>query len=490
MKRTAYLGFFAGMLLTGCIAGDYGVKPADPQSWEQEEAVTLPGLTISAAAPVDLAKVEADSVAIASLGSITLPEGAEFGKLVIVLDDVEKIPVDISMKASVASLQAAVEKLYGKRPVAREFSGRLNADVMVDGQASLLVSNEVNVTLTPEAPFISSAYWLVGDMCGWDKATAVAFSHSDADVYSDPVFTIKFETPKNDCYWKLIPQGNYEGDFWSEGPEGVVGVAVDGDPAMSGNLTVEKPQAGKIEAAGKYILTINMMEYTYELQSVVDNYYLVGTLQGQVASAPNTNGWYDSVDYMNCLLYPAGDDVYVYTSMFSDGGYAGYKIWNEKDYGNWDLCYGTAVNNDNSPSGNLVNTGAGSICLPTTSKDDIYTITVDMAGKTYSTEKYSGTVARYEAVGIIGGFNGWGGDVDMTEVSQHNWCAKDVKMAEETEFKFRADHKWDTSWGSGENVSKTLCGVAADNGGNMTIAAGTYDFYFNSLTGHFAIVAK
>lgn len=377
MKKIAYISVFAGLLLTGCIAGDYGIKSAGPQEWGQEEPVVLPSLSISGVSPIDLAAVE-DSVAVATFSPVTLPEGAELDKYRIVLDEAAEVPVDASMKAAKADLQAAVESLYGKQHeyLEREFSGKLRADVMVDGQASLLVSNEITVVIIPE------------------------------------------------------------------------------------------------------------------FQELADNYYLVGTLQGQVESAPNTNGWYDSVDYMNCLLYPVGEDVYEYTSMFSDGGYAGYKIWNENDYGNWDLCYGTAVNNDNSPAGRLINTGAGSICLPTVSTDDVYTITIDMANLTYDTELYAGTVVRYGSMGLIGVDGDWNNDIPMTEVSQHNWCAKNVTIATATEFKFRADEDWADSWGNGTDVSEIHGGTADYNGGNMTIAAGTYDFYFNSLTGRFAIVVR
>ncbi|MBR4978748.1 MAG: hypothetical protein IKY95_07340, partial [Bacteroidales bacterium] len=67
MKKIAYLSVLAGLFLAACTPGDYGIKPADPQTNEQEEFVTLPsGVTAAAVAPIDLAKVEGDSVAIAA----------------------------------------------------------------------------------------------------------------------------------------------------------------------------------------------------------------------------------------------------------------------------------------------------------------------------------------------------------------------------------------------------------------------------------------
>ena len=495
MKKALYLSFLAAIVLTGCVEGDYGIKPADPQKWEQEDPITIPGLTATAVAPIDLGKIETESVAVATATLPTLAEGT--ANLAVILDETARIELDENLKALKSDLQDAVTAAYGKRPVAREFSAVLNMDIMVDGQATLVTSEPFTLTVTPEAPFIASAYYLVGNMTGWSEnpETLIKFKHSDEDVYEDPVFTVTFECDGG-CYWKIIPQTNVDkGNVWfDEDYTGTVGVAVDGDDALEGQLIAGKCNAAKIVKGGKWQLTINMMEYTYSLKYIVDNYYLVGTLQGQVSSAPNTNGWYDSKDYMNCLLYPTSDDnTYTYTSVFGNGGYAGYKIWNESDYGNWDLCYGTAVNNDNNPSGTLVNTGAGSICLPTNSNEDVYTINIDLKNMTYSHEAYTGDVTRYDAVGIIGGLTSWGSDIDMTEVSVHNWCVKGVVITEATEVKFRANHDWPVNWGgqeAGIDLSASTYGVGKSGGDNFTIPAGTYDFYLNSLTGRYAVIAR
>ena len=70
MKKALYLSFLAAIVLTGCVEGDYGIKPADPQKWEQEDPITIPGLTATAVAPIDLGKIETESVAVATA---TLP---------------------------------------------------------------------------------------------------------------------------------------------------------------------------------------------------------------------------------------------------------------------------------------------------------------------------------------------------------------------------------------------------------------------------------
>ena len=121
MKKIAYLSVFAGLLLTSCIAGDYGIKPADPQTNEQEDAVTFPtGLTATAVSPIDLASVESDSVAIAAYTPGETAVG-EFGNFRIVVDETYEFPVGTDMKVPVDSLQNMVVDAYGKRPAARTF---------------------------------------------------------------------------------------------------------------------------------------------------------------------------------------------------------------------------------------------------------------------------------------------------------------------------------------------------------------------------------
>lgn len=81
--------------------------------------------------------------------------------------------------------------------------------------------------MTPKAPFIDSGYYMVGLMTDWKLDTNLKFTHSEKDVYEDPVFTLVFTTKDADQYWKIIPQGNVDtGNIWAveNNPKGVVGV--------------------------------------------------------------------------------------------------------------------------------------------------------------------------------------------------------------------------------------------------------------------------
>ena len=143
------------------------------------------------------------------------------------------------MTIPVDELQALVEEVHGKRPVERKFSAVVTVAAVVRGSAVLYKSEKFDIAVIPEAPFISSAYYLIGGMNDWDpeKAKDFKFSHSGKDVYEDPVFTITF-TAGDECWWKIVPQSNYDaGDAWAKGSTGVVGNGYDGGGYyLCGNL--------------------------------------------------------------------------------------------------------------------------------------------------------------------------------------------------------------------------------------------------------------
>ena len=483
MKKIALLSIFAGLFFTACVEGDYGIDPVGPQTNEQEEAVTFPaGLTATAVSPIDLAAVEDESVAIAAYTPAETTVG-DLANFRIVVDDTYVFAVGEDMKVPVDSLQKMVVDAYGKRPAARTFSGVLEADVMVGGQASYVASAEFDVVLTPQAPFISSAYYLIGSMNNWSDADAknFKFKHSGKDVYEDPVFTITF-TASDECWWKIIPQSNYDAEnAWAPGSTGVVGVATNGDESLEGTLATSDWEvgAGVIKAgAGMYMMTINMMDYTYSIKALAPEYYLVG----------DNFAW--DVNTKKYLMYAESKTVQSYTGLF-DGN---LKFINANDMGsdNWDACYGTVKDGDTAASGTLQQKG-GAIHSP---EKGYYTFTADLDAMTYTWTKLENQEpVKYETIGLVGAFNGWKEAEDanqMTELTPHNWF-KTMTFAERGELKFNADKAWTISWG-GEtdiNVGDTNYGVTTTaNGKNMVVPAGTYDIFFNDITGRFVFVSK
>ena len=442
MKKIALLSIFAGLFFASCVEGDYGIKPVGPQTNEQEEAVTFPtGLTATAVSPIDLAAVEADSVAIATYTPSETSVG-EFGNFRIVVDGTYTFPVGADMKVPVESLQNMVVDVYGKRPAARTFIGVLEGDVIVGGQSTFVASESFEIVLTPVAPFISTAYYLIGNMNDWnpDNAKNFQFKHSGKDVYEDPVFTITF-TAGADCYWKIIPQSNYDnGDAWAGGSTGVLGTAVDGDDSLEGTLVTD-PQAGKIAAEGMYKMTINMMEYSYSIQKLeFEEYiYVPGNHQSwNPGAAP-------------ALWCPNFDGVYTgFSNLNGDFKFTRVRGWDsEYNYTHF-ITYSEGFSQGDGTNINMATAG-------------FYYLKVDVAAG-------SVTATQTTTWGIIGPAQagGWDTDTDMTwNADKGCWFAADVTLTA-GEMKFRANDGWDINVG-GE------FGNLVENGANIAVEAGTYD---------------
>ena len=440
MKKLAYL--FAGLLLTACVA-EYTAAPEPPQAWEQEEFVTLPAtVEVASVQAIDLAKVSEETVVVGTLTPLAVTEGEV--KYSIVFEEEYKFTVDENLAVPVDSLQKVVVAEFGKRPTARTLSAVINADVMVGGQASLILSEPFNVVVTPVAPFISTGYYLIGNMNDWstDNAKNFKFKHSGKDVYEDPVFTITF-TAGGDCYWKIIPQSNYDVDNpWRDNnAEGVLGTAVDGDSSLDGTLVTTSPQAGKIAEEGMYKMTINMMEYSYSIQKLeFEEYiYVPGNHQGwNPGAAP-------------ALWCPNFDGVYTgYSNLDGDFKFTRVRGWDSE----YNYTHFTTF------SAGLTQGGGTNLNMAT---PGFYYLKVDVAAG-------SVTATQTTTWGIIGPAQagGWDNDTDMTwNADKGCWYIANIALTA-GEMKFRANDGWDINVG-GE------FGNLVEGGANIAVEAGTYD---------------
>ena len=489
-KLSLYVSIALAGLFMGSCSDDF-TNWANPQTNPQEDAITIPGFTATGVQAINFANVETDSVSTFTLSEAALPAGftLDNARLELTPQGVENatkttVNTSIEGKGAVADLSAAVVSVYGKRPSAHTFDAQVYVNAVKDGQAVLIDAGKINLVMTPKAPFIDTNYYLVGQMTDWSLDTKFKFTHSDADVYEDPVFTIMFTTTDDNQYWKIIPQGNVDaGNIWAveNAPKGVVGVEQDGDDAMSGTLLTttskgQKANAGKIAKAGIYQMTINMMDYTYTIKQIAPEYYLVGKLQG----------WSDKLEGKTCLMYAESAMVQSYTTQWNED--ANLKIWLGSDFGVWDNAYGAKVDGDNSVEGKIG--GSGAIVCP--EPGAFYTFKVDFSTMTYKWTKLENqTPKAYEHVGLIGVGNDWNNDVDMKEVTPHNWFIETT--IPEGNFKIRANHKWDDSanWGytKGQEFSSTGKLITSPVSEGIKVAGGKYRIFFNDITLEYAIIA-
>lgn len=424
----------------------------NPQSNPQEEAVSFGDGSVTPVDVIDLAKVETEKVKVASIVAPTSSNAAYTPNYKINFDG-QSFDIDADGNMATAELTSYIVDKYGKRPKERDIDATLDAWVSNGATAvKMATSEKFQIKAIPEAPVIEEGYYLVGDMFttddvnGWTKEVAKAFNHSDKDVYEDPVFTVSFETTKADQYWKIIPKKNIDsGDIWAAG---VVGPKVDGDDSMTGTLTNGDAKAGKIAKAGKYKLTINMMDYTYTIEEVkYDPFiYFIGA----------TDGWTNAEQKL--ALVDANTGTYTGFLYCADPNNWGNQFKFQRVAGSWDNeinagafnTFDGAATNENGNIG--VNAGEG-----------VYYFDVNLANGTIKATKV-------ETMGIIGGFNNWGGDAAMTwNAEEYCFEATNVGVTADG-WKFRVNGGWDI------NLGGSLNNLTA-GGDNIAVAGNTIKLY-------------
>ena len=333
-------------------------------------------------------------------------------------------------------------------------------------------------------------YYIVGGPNDWAGSCAtkqLKFNQANIDV---PVYNIIFPAAaegdtwfaigddkacdaivneNNDAAWKLL-YGTTNGN----GLSGASGT-------LTRRINLSDDGSFKVEAGAAFIqVTINMKDMTYEITpiSIAAQCYVVGGVQG----------WSDKDK--TCLFTPEeGKNILSYTTKWT--GAWDLKIWDADNFGNWGAAWGCAVDGDNSPSGALQNTEAQAISAPS---GEFYTFTIDMNTMTYTwTRLENQTPTEYENISLIGEFNGWDGDFDLSQVTPHNWYGV-FTQKNDGQLKFRANHAWSVNWGYGSdkdwNVAIEFNKIGTNGGGNIWVPAGTYAVYLNDITNSMMMVAQ
>ena len=456
-KLSLYISIALAGLFMGSCSEDFK-DWADPQTNPQEDAVTIPGYQASGVNAFDLANV-ADSVNVYTISSAALPEGFELGNSRIELtpEGVEnatatEVKTSNDGKATKADMQALIESVYGKAPVARTFNGHVYTTAVKDGQAALIDAGTVKVTATPVAPNISQNYYIIGGALDWtaDAAKTQKFNHSDINVYDDPVFTITIPAKEGDDTWfGIVDDAACEAIAANNDWSSVLGTAKgNGNNAL--NVTEQLDTRAKVgddasfkvpaSAGAKYIkVEINMLDYTYKITplSFGEYFYEIG----------NDSGWKTS----NALYGGNGD-----------GKYQGFYYLNgefkfKPNADNWDNDYefdGEGKIADNGGS-NCPDPGAG-----------FYKIDVDLQAGTYA-------LTQVKSITVVGNHNGWKQDdanCHMTYNAEAGcW---ELTTALKDGFKFAMNDDWAISWGGANGDATAYDNISVNNGKDLNVPAG------------------
>ena len=419
---------------------------ADPQVVAQPETVTFGDGSVSAVGVINFADLSADqaTVKVCNLTAPTSSNPDYTPFYTITLGD-QTFYLNNDGTMSVSELRDYLIAVYGKAPTQRDVQATVDMWIS-DGATTVKTasSSAFNVSAILTAPFIDEGYWLVGDMAAWGAEGALQFTHlGSGNVYDAPEFQITFATTADNQYWKIIPQNNYDGDFWAGGEKGVLGRAVDGDASMEGNLVTDNAQAGKIEKAGIYRMTINMMEYTYKIEEIAfaPFIYEIG----------NSHGWSQSMP-----LYGANVDGKYQGYYYLDGG---FKF--KPNANNWDGDWGQSK------------TGATGTLVQDDEQDcwasaGFYQIDVDLAAMTYS-------LTQVTSISIIGTVNGnWDTDTDLTYNTETGAWEVETHLNAGA-MKFRMNHDWAISWGGANDDPKAYDNLTQNKGKDLDVTeAGDY----------------
>lgn len=306
--------------------------------------------------------------------------------------------------------------------------------------------NMMDYTYKIEGVNIADSYYLVGGPNDWKQSAVdkvMKFSHSDKSVFDDPVFTVTFPAAAEGDTWFAFGDDEaceaIAGDTWNK-LFGTKGGSQDLSGSFDRRFNLDGDHSFCVPAgSAKFIrFEVNMMDYTYTITPLNfgEYYYEIGNEVGWSTSRP---------------LYGAN----------SDGKYQGY-YWLDGEYkfkpnaDNWDndleFVSGDAMGGSLTDGGgpNCPDPGAG-----------FYQINLDVAAMSYS-------LLKIESISMIGGFNGWGDDLEMT-FNKDEGCWEVTTDAVSGEFKFRANHDWGINWGGDTNN-------LTQDGANLNIEAGTYKF--------------
>lgn len=310
--------------------------------------------------------------------------------------------------------------------------------------------NMLEYTFKVEAVNIADAYYLIGGPGEWnaESAKTMKFSHSSASVADDPVFTYVF-AGGSDMWFAFGDEDAINAvaeNTWNK-LFGTTGASEDLSGSFDRRFNLDGDHSFHVDGSAKfYRFQVNMAEMTYTITPLnfAEYFYEIG----------NEGGWSTS----HALYGPAGD-----------GKYLGYYYLNgefkfKPNADNWDndLEY---VSGDNL-GGTLQSTGGPNCPDPGAG---FYQINLDAASMNYS-------LTKVESISIIGDFNGWGGDVDMT-YNVEEGCWEAIAEVNAKGFKFRMNHDWAISWGGANGDGKAYDNLTQNNGANIIVDAdGTYKF--------------
>ncbi len=456
---------------------DWANPQSNPQGPDFETITAAANLTANA---IDFATVEESNVTLLTqsyvngvnnaklvysnlkMNGIDVPCTSENGNLIVALSDIKNAcETFYKSKAKTTRLMECTVKAASLDDEGVAVPAALTIDAAtVDSFAFSFV--------TPELPAIANedAYYYVGGYNGWNLAAPTPMEKNEDGTFS-VILTVG-----NSEWFCFAPQSAVDNQDWN----GLLRANSNGDTATSGffNEDSNSGNSFQCEQGGTYKFTISPKDWTYSYVPYSVYFFVTG----------NPNGW--TTDRISAF-YPVDGLVQEYTTNWN--GAWDLKAWRSDDVGNWDKAIGTEVDGDGSAAGKLITAGAQAFQSP---EAGFYTLTVNFDELTYTWTKLENqTPTEYTNISLAGDFNGWG-DTELARQNEgnlHNWYIRGLEVSAGG-IKFKANLDWGTNWGADVNIDQKSYGVGTQDGPNISISAGTYDVYFNDITGRFVFIKQ
>lgn len=329
-KLSLYITLALVSLVLGACSDEY--EPwGNPQTYPEENAITIPGMKANAVATQDLGTV-GEQVPLFTLTTAELPEGytLQNARVGLLPENINGqfdgatptiINTTLDGKASTEEVQALVEKYYGKRPEARKFVAYVYVNAVKDGQAALIDAGTINVVVIPKGLQFTEFLYMAGDANSW--------KHSD--ILHGPAFDGKYlgYMYLNQKGFKFCTQPNWDGTNYGKD------FSTAGDAA---NIMMTEPD-------GFYKVEVDLQAFSYKLTPI--------TSIGIIGDA--TGSWDNDI----AMTYEADSHEWIAKSVTLKDGEMKFRA-----NGAWDISWGgTDLTKLTSNNGANIKVNAGTYTI-------------------------------------------------------------------------------------------------------------------------------
>lgn len=346
-------------------------------------------------------------------------------------------------------------------------SGQLDRRYNLGGDNSFCVkagAKKIRVTIDMmeqtfqvETVNIADAYYIIGGNGSWSDDKSQKMSHSDKDVFEDPIFSYVL-TGGSELWFAFgeaealdaTAAGDWNQLFGYVGEQGATG-SYERRSVLGAENTFHVDGTAKF-----YRFTINALTKTYEITPLnFDPYiYFIGA----------TDGWTNAEQKLALT-----DESGIYTGYLycADPNGWGNEFKFQKVPGDWD----TEINTGMMTGGITGDFADGGGNFKANAGEGVYYVTLNMANMSIN-------AVKVEKMGIIGDFNGWGGDVEMTW-NATDYCFEATNAGVTANgWKFRVNSDWGINLGANDSVEpSTVTTDLVANGKNLGVAGSTVKLY-------------